>query len=42
MLVIGNSVKKIPTPNLPVPGGVAANGRGGDSADIRASVPGRW
>jgi hypothetical protein len=37
-----NSVKKIPTPNLPVPGGVAANGNGGDSADIRASVPGRW
>jgi hypothetical protein len=22
-----NSVKKIPTPNLPVPGGVAANGK---------------
>jgi hypothetical protein len=37
-----NSVKKSPAPDSPVPGVVAANGRGGDSADIRASVPGRW
>jgi hypothetical protein len=33
-----NSVKKSPTPNLPVPGVVAANGSGGDSADTPASA----
>jgi hypothetical protein len=30
-----NSVKKIPTPNLPVPGVVAANGRGGEAHDAQ-------